>query len=613
MQLSARFLFDWFFRNFGKIAAIVSIIFIYSCANVVAPTGGPKDEEPPVVLRMEPPNNTPNFTGRQVQVFFNEFVQVTDINQKLLVSPPMEEMPTVRLRGRTIIVSWDEAMRDSTTYNFFFGDAIADITERNAIPNFQIVFSTGPFVDSLSIGGTVIDAFTLKPSEGVYVMMYPMGNDSLPFLERPVYLAKTDKQGKFHIGNTAAGSYLLFALNDLNANFLFDLPNEQIAFLDTLIKPEWVPPAVAPERGDTVPQTPTQINNRQVANARNARQTPQGANVAQTNAIPTEPVLDPTLPLSHNLSMRMFVQADTIQQVRSATIVQKGVMNLAMRIPFDTLSLRNLRKETTDQRWYVAEPSSDRDTLRIWFLPPMPDTLEVELSDHRKILDTLLFATQPRAARGRETPQAQQLTAMASLNAGQGRNLPFFEKLLVTSNNPIQQFDSTLISLFVNDSVRVERTIVQVGQASRQLHIDAPLEPGQNYTLQILPNALKDVFGSSNDTLTWTFSTTKLEDYGQLILNLRKEQHSVPLIVQLTGADGNTQMEMVAPANGVCRFINIRPGNYIIRVIVDANKNGRWDSGHFLKRIQPERVLLHHQQIQIRPNWESEVNWSITL
>jgi len=599
-------------RTFGTLLALLAAVVLYSCANVMAPTGGPKDEAPPEVIRMEPANYSPNFAGNEVRVFFNEFVQVTNINQKLLVSPPMETQPDVRIRGRSIIISWAENLRDSTTYNFFLGDAIADITERNAIPNFQIVFSTGPYVDSLSLAGTVVDAFTQKPSASVYVMMHPWGNDSLPFLQRPIYLAKTDKQGRFRIGNTGQGEYLIFALNDLNANFLFDLPNEKIAFSDTLVRPEWIVQPVAPESTDTLPAadiqsvTPTGPNAPRARNQANAANDSQQATErASANAS------DHNLPPSHRITLRMFAHADTVQHLRSATIARKGFMSLAMRIPFDTLSLRNLNMGEPGAKWYISEPSPNRDTLMVWFLPPLPDSLWIEVSDSRIFLDTVSIATQPRAVRGRQEQQQAEPRLNLSLNAGNGRNLPYFENLVLTAENPIKLFDTAAVSLFESDTLKINSTFSITGDTRRRLRLETLLEPAKSYTLLLLPNALTDIYGQTNDTLRVRFATTKPEDYGLLIVNLQHHALEGRLLAQLATPEGRTVHEIIVPEGGVCRFENVRPGNYLIRVIFDTNMNGVWDTGHFLYRIQPERVVVNPQQVQIRPNWESELNWNI--
>ncbi len=142
-------------RHWRMTAGIALVVLFYACAHVVSPTGGPRDEDPPEVVRSSPPNYSANFDDDQIRIFFNEFVALHNIRQQLLVSPPMETMPEVRIRGRSIVMDIEEDMRPNTTYNFFFGDAIRDITEGNAIPNFQFVVSTGDHVDSLALGGQV--------------------------------------------------------------------------------------------------------------------------------------------------------------------------------------------------------------------------------------------------------------------------------------------------------------------------------------------------------------------------------------------------------------------------------------------------------------------------
>ncbi|MFO7977675.1 MAG: Ig-like domain-containing protein, partial [Bacteroidales bacterium] len=220
------------------IIALLLVLGLFSCANPVAPTGGPVDEEPPQVVRSTPENYATNFQGGQVRIYFDEYVQLRDINNKLLISPPLETMPEIRLRGRSIIMNIEEELRPNTTYNFFFGDAIVDITENNPMLNFQFVVATGDFVDSLSVMGQVLDAFTLAPmEEGTYVMLYDEYYDSIPYKEKPVYLSKTNAEGDFWIHNMREGEFKVFALQDLNSNFIYDLPEERIAFLDSLVTP----------------------------------------------------------------------------------------------------------------------------------------------------------------------------------------------------------------------------------------------------------------------------------------------------------------------------------------------------------------------------------------
>ncbi|HWR74022.1 MAG TPA: Ig-like domain-containing protein, partial [Bacteroidales bacterium] len=163
----------------GRLAVTALVVmFILSCAKINSPTGGPKDLDAPVILKSQPENGTVMFSGKSFVVTFNEFVILDKITEKFMVSPPLKTKPEVRLKGKSLVVSWEDTLADSTTYTFYFQDAIRDNNENNAIPNFQYVFSTGPVLDSLSLSGNVFGAFDLESVPDVLVMMYSNLSDT---------------------------------------------------------------------------------------------------------------------------------------------------------------------------------------------------------------------------------------------------------------------------------------------------------------------------------------------------------------------------------------------------------------------------------------------------
>ncbi len=214
---------------------IAVLIFLHQCAHVVAPSGGPKDETPPQIIESSPPLQATNFKAGKITIEFDEYIQLKDMNSNLLVSPPMEEEPEIMVKGKTLHIELLSDLQDSTTYNIFMGDAVCDYNEANPISNFQYVFSTGEYIDSMVVEGKVLSAFNLRPIEDVKVMLYREMDDSIPYKEIPQYIASTDEEGRFRINNIRKDEYRMFALEDQNSNYLFDIPNERIAFLDSLV------------------------------------------------------------------------------------------------------------------------------------------------------------------------------------------------------------------------------------------------------------------------------------------------------------------------------------------------------------------------------------------
>ena len=210
------------------------VILCWNCAQQGSPTGGPRDEDPPVVVESEPPNYSTRFEAKKILITFDEFVVLDNVNQELIVSPPMEEKPEVKLRKKTMVVQFEEALKDSTTYTFNFGSAIKDLHEGNKLLNFEYVFSTGDVLDSLSVKGTLKYADDLsEPEEPISIMLYDDLRDSVPLIDIPLYVGRSDDSGVFSVNNLRPDTYKVFALKDGNNNFLFDLPSEEIAFLDT--------------------------------------------------------------------------------------------------------------------------------------------------------------------------------------------------------------------------------------------------------------------------------------------------------------------------------------------------------------------------------------------
>jgi Bacterial Ig-like domain len=222
-----------------KTRLIIFVLFsalLYSCAQIVPLSGGEKDIQFPKEVKSNPLNGSVNFIDQKIIIEFDEFIRLQNLSSQLIISPFMDETPEIMARGKKLVIKLKSELSPNTTYSINFGDAIIDITEGNAIPNFKYVFSTGTYLDSLSYSGKMADAFMLTPEEKVYVMLYDQFTDSIPLKETPRYLAITNKEGEFSITNIAKGNYKFFALTDINSNYMYDLPNEEIAFLNEPIQ-----------------------------------------------------------------------------------------------------------------------------------------------------------------------------------------------------------------------------------------------------------------------------------------------------------------------------------------------------------------------------------------
>jgi len=209
------------------------------CASKATPPGGPKDETPPrIVLDKSTPNEQLRFDQRSFTITLDEWVALEDAQTQVLISPPLEKRPEIKIKGKSVVFRFheDEVLKENATYSINFGDAIQDITERNPLSNFIFVFSTGDVIDSLFLTGKVLDSYLGEPVEGATIMVYSSSDDSVSIKEKPFYATRSDKAGDFTIRNMKEGSYQVVAIIDDNLNYLYDAGVEQMAFLDSVIK-----------------------------------------------------------------------------------------------------------------------------------------------------------------------------------------------------------------------------------------------------------------------------------------------------------------------------------------------------------------------------------------
>lgn len=217
----------------------IPAFLLSACANIIPPTGGEKDLNPPVALYNSA--NTTNFKEGEIEIRFNEFVVLKNAREQFYTSPPLKETPKLTVKGKSVYLNWEEALQTEQTYLFHLGDGIADYNEGNLLPNYSFLFSTGSSLDSLSLSGTISDALTKEPKKGAFAVLYiysVSNSDSLLYLEQPQYIAKADENGHFHFPNLKDEQYLLFALADEDRSLTFSLAEEVVGFHEEVVSPD---------------------------------------------------------------------------------------------------------------------------------------------------------------------------------------------------------------------------------------------------------------------------------------------------------------------------------------------------------------------------------------
>ncbi len=535
---------------FRRFLAIFFLLFLslalYQCARRGSPSGGPKDTEPPVLIKAEPENLSTNFTATKIRLYFNEYIKLQDVQKQLIVSPPLKNQPEISPLGgaaKYVEVILKDTLRENTTYTFNFGQSIVDNNENNPSSYLTYVFSTGDYIDSLSLMGVVQDAFNKNTDEFISVMLYEIDStytDSVISITPPNYITNTqDSTTIFNLQNLKGGKYRLIAVKDEAKNNLYDPVIDKIGF------------------------------------------------VADTIDLPTDSIYLLTLFREipkYSASNPKFEAANKIIFGYKGSF-ENLVINPISAIP-DTI-----------QTLIAKEP--EKDTLNYWFTPFETDSLIFEVINER---------IQKRDTFTVKTRKLNQDTLLLTPN--HTRVLTFYDTLALAGNIPIRKIDTAKVSLINKDSVALPFKM-KLDSLRNKVVFNFQKEPNQTYFISILPEALTDFFNNTNDSLQYRLTTGSYADYGNLRIRI-EGAITYPLLLQLTDTNGNIKREIYATEEELFEFNLIPPAQYLLRIIFDANANKLWDTGNFLEKLQPEKVVYFPTEIEVRANWELEQVFTVS-
>jgi hypothetical protein len=574
----------------------VSALAFQHCANVMAPVGGPRDLTPPRVVEASPPNKSAHFKGDKFSLHFDEYVKLEKINQQLLISPPINEFPDIKLKGKELIVKFKEKLKPKTTYSVFFGDAIQDITEGNTLHNFTYIFSTGDKIDSLSMRGQVVDASDLKGVEDVAVMLYKNNNDTLnleqlPLFVKPYYISKTNKEGYFSFSGLADTAYLLFALEDKNYSLTFDQPSERIAFADSLVRPQFKPAAtIDSSLFDTITQWPHDSLQHFIDSL--WFRADSIANIALT---------------MHRLFL--FDQPDSTQKILEVKLIRNHTLRMVFRLPADSLKITTLRYQP-DSTWYMEEWGNNKDTLT-WFLKKqIPDTLHLVFASGHKILDTIDVRTIPKKKPGRHN-RKEEVVKKETLGwtANVHGNIIPGQKLQLTFHSPVKKIVSDSIVLVKGKDSLWHPPFLFSDKHPRKIIFPFNVHEGMNYRLNIPDSAIIDWNNLGNKKIQLTFKAKEEKEYGSLQFELKPAINQNYIFVLLNDRDKPLKRFFFSKPTPI-KLNYLNPGTYRFKIIFDDNHNKKWDTGNYFKHREPEKVIYYEKKIKIRPNWEVNEVWN---
>ena len=583
-------------------AVMIIAIVLHSCASIGNPSGGPRDEDPPVALRSNPAPYGVNFNGKRVTIDFNELVNVKDAFSKVTVSPTSKETPRVSASGHRVTVQFADSLLPNTTYSIDFGDAIEDNNEANKLAGFNLTFSTGPSIDSLKIAGVVLNARDLEPRQGMLVGIHSNLNDSafaaIP-LER---ITKTDDHGRFTIRGLKPGKYRVFALGDLNNDFRWDNPAEDIAFMDVAVSPTT----------ETASATDSIFN-------------------PATGKLDSVVSRSFTRYLPNDLLLNAF---NTNYKPQYLTDYQR-VDSTRIRLIFNTraTSLPDVAIVGADRMkdWYTLEKSRYNDTLTYWLKPKsllITDTIRLHTrylrTDSAKNLspvnDTLRLIT----ARQKVTKPKKKKESTDSVPQIQFLGLQFLSPSSLDVYAPlVMEFETPLDTMVASRFALMQKAAStwkpveknwRIARADtlnpRRFKIEYPWDYGATYKLHADSIAATGIYGLFTKPTDCEFTVKKEEDYANLRFIITGTDGSTPAFVELLNTS-DSPVRTTPVINGAALFTNVNPGQYYARLVEDLNGNGEYDTGDYNISLQPELVYYFPKRLNLKKNWDAEQAWDV--
>lgn len=524
---------------------IIIAFTFFNCAKKGRPSGGPKDEDAPLLVTTNPPYETVNFDTDEIRIEFNEYITLKDLNKQLVVSPPLKTPSLITPQGtpsKFITIKILDTLLPNTTYTFNFGNSVQDNNEGNKLERFKYVFSTGSYIDSLSIKGSAKNAFESDDVKDVKMLLYKLDTaftDSIIYKRKPDYVTSTLDSSNYEFTNLKEGKYLLLALKEGTSNYVFNPKTDRIGFhQDTIVLPR-----------DSVINKPLSL-------------------------------FKEVLPFSFKRGREL----------------RKGQLVFGYEGDANGMTVEVLSDIPEDFKT-VSIFDKAKDTLNFWHSPIDKDSLIFKISKGN-FTDTATVKLRKK-----------QLDSLSISTSVRGI-LHYTDTLFFTSNNPIIKIDPAKVSLVtMKDSIDVPFTSF-ISKTETRVGFLFEKKFKENYTMNLYPEAFIDVFNFTNDSTKVNFRTVDIEDYGDISVTVQNPE-GIPIIIELTDNKDKLERRKFISNSQTIKFEYLQAKEYKIRIIYDINNNGKWDSGKFLSRTQPEKIEYYPEIQTVRPNWS--LNASIII
>ena len=612
-------------------------VILAACASIGSPEGGPRDYTPPQVTRTSPEANALNFKGQKVEIIFDEIVNLKDQQKKVIISPAPKTQPLIRTVGKKVTVEFRDELEENTTYVIDFSNAIEDNNEGNQLDGYSFAFSTGDEIDTLAVSGIVLRANDLEPMQHVIVGLHSNLDDTA-FTNVPLErVSRTNDRGKFTIRNLKPGSYHVFALSDVDGDYRM-ARTEDIAFLDEVI----------------VPST--------------SEYTSQDTVFTFDRRVDTVMTATHTLYLPNDLLLCMFNEGYRNHYVRQTSRPEANKLHILFGAPNDSLpQLEVLHPAEHERNWYRVERTMTNDSLFYWItdsaliktdtlivamtylrtdtaerLEQVTDTVRFgyrkpssqvkeeekkakEREDRAKRLAQLLEKQEKAAAQGKELGEGEleeikelqhvdpNATPKLKMELAKSGSIDIGDSIIVRFDTPIASIDPRGVHLDIKrDTLWVPYPVVPSLRPVNDLNpmrywLPFTALPDSTYRLTIDSAAVTSVYGLHNDPLIKEMKVKGTEEYANVFFKVNVKGDA---FVELLGS-GEKVMRTVKVKDGAFELLNVTPNTYYLRLILDTNGNGQWDTGNYGSHLQPEEVYYYPKRLKLRRNWDLDETWNI--
>jgi len=549
-----------------KYITYIFIILLAACASQTTPTGGPKDETPPKLIRSIPDNLTLNFNSQIIELTFDEYVKVQKQKEQIIITPSIEGEYEITIKKNKVSINFPEPFEEKTTYTINFREAIQDITESNPAENLKLTFSTGNYIDSLSIAGNVYDVLGYKLADNITVGLIRDIDTLDIFNYRPLYFTRTDKSGRFQLENIKPGRYNLYAFNDINKNLKVDSRNEAYGFLKESID--------LSESLDSLEIGLLKLDAR-VLKVSSARQTGT-----------------------------LFL-----------TKLSKGIVSY--NIDFeenDSLYIHHIADFNSAIKIYPKDRVTDSVYYKLTAIDSIGNSLDTTLLykvdfTARRIPENFDVKTEPAnlfVERGNIEKSFRFNKPIKYINFD---SIYFYVDSLITIPITIKDLNIDSLHNSIKLNLQLDKSVIdsllKVKSAPPRSSREEVRLVARSPELYFGKGAFITVENDSNKVIKENPKQVKYENTGSILIETSTNEES--FIIQILDTKNLVVSEMKNVNKAIFRYL--KPGDYRIRVLIDSNKNASWDLGNYFKKELPEPVYIYKNSegseiIKLLANWE---------